>query len=292
MVDEYWGTLSLYDHRKSMFVKSLVLFDRIIIPIPNKPVYDLTNQELDKLYADSSYLKKNNAAEIYDWDISEFQAWRDDFIRESLSAKSTDLLYDTRLMLAGKADTLKPKDVYDIVSVPIYGAREQFSDAYKTLMPVKENLIVELSQLISVPSADTPLENIIELRNRESFQSSRRALRDWQLKTLPELLTEKSEKHLILAKEDFMRMLKRYEEEMQKGNFKKTKLVVTSLLALGGLLEAATGHMPEAIAFMSGVAPSLFALKEATLPIWKDLRDKSFEPAGVIYEANEMFKHP
>jgi hypothetical protein len=51
---------------------------------------------------------KNKGTEvaIAELHVGEFQAWRDDFIRESLSAKSTDLLYDSRLMLVSKADKL------------------------------------------------------------------------------------------------------------------------------------------------------------------------------------------
>lgn len=85
-------------------------------------------------------------------------------------------------------------------------------------------------------------------------------------------------------------MLQRYEEEIKKGNFGKTKVVVTSLLALGALFSAAIGQIPAAIALISGAAPHLFSLKESLTPAWKDIRDKKFEPAGVIYEANEIFK--
>ena len=290
MVNEFWGTLSIYDHRNPIFIKSLILFDRIVIPIPDKPVGDQTNEELDNLFATATYLQNNNAAVIYDWKQTDFNSWRNDIIREALTVKERDSLYDSRLMLQTKVDNMKPKGVFEITAIPVYGARENFLEAYSNINPVtQENLLLEISQLISVPEQKSSIEAIIELRHKESFQSARIALRDWQFQKIPEVIQEHSEKRILLAKEEFEQMLKRYEEEIKKGKFGKTKIVVTSLLALGSLFSAAIGQIPTAIALMSGAAPQLFSLKESMSPAWKDLREKKFEPAGVIYEANKIF---
>ncbi|HAL81614.1 MAG TPA: hypothetical protein DCO83_04750 [Mucilaginibacter sp.] len=291
MVNEYWGTLSLYDHRDAMFIKSLVLFDRIVIPVPNKPIHDITSQELDRLSADAAFLEDSDAAIIYPWEQDQFDEWRDSFLKESLAAKSTDLLYDSRLWMTAKSDQIKPHGVYDVTAVPIYGAKAQYENIYGKLESPKNNQILELSQLISVPNGVTPLQDIVELRNKESFQSARRALRKWQVDTMPELLSEPSEKLLAKGMEDFKEMLRRYEEEINKGNFKTRKIVVTSLLALGSLLAGALGHTATAIAIISGAAPNLFSLKESNVPAWKDLRDKPFEAAGVIYQANKALEN-
>lgn len=72
MVNEYWGTLSIYDHRDPIFIRSLILFDRILIPIPQRPTGNLTMEEIDRLYGDATYLKKNGAAIIYEWRSEEF----------------------------------------------------------------------------------------------------------------------------------------------------------------------------------------------------------------------------
>jgi len=289
MVSEHWGTFSIYDHRDSIFVKSLVLFDRVVIPIPEYQIGDLTNQEIDRLYADATYLEQNGAAIIYPLKQGEFQEYQNDIIKEGLTVKKRDLLYDTRLMLKTRAEDFKPKGVYEISTVPVYGVREQFLDAYNKISPItSDSLLLELSQVLTAPNENTPLESIIKLREKDSFQSARKALREWQVKKIPDLLTENSEKQILIAKEEFKEMLRRYEEEINKSTFNKSKLVVTSVLAIGAAFSAAMGQIPTAIAFMSGIASNLFSLKESFAPTWKDLRGKNFEAAAVIYEANRI----
>lgn len=294
MVQESWGTLSIYDHRHPIFIRSLIFFDRIVIPIPESPYGTLTNQELDKLNMDADKLVINKAAVIFKWNPDKFQEWQIETMREALMIQQTDKEYHTRLQLLTKIDELKPTDVKYISAVPVYGARKEYEDAYsKITLGAPNNLTIELSQLISVPDVSNghlPLDEIIELRNKKGFKSARNALRDWQFQKMPEILGESSEKEILLAKEEFEEMLQRYEEEIKKGRFEKKKVVVTSLLALGALFSAAVGQIPAAIALMSGAVPNLFSLSESLTPAWKDIRDKKFEAAGVIYEANRILK--
>jgi hypothetical protein len=287
MANELWGTFSIYDHRDPIFRKSLITFDRVVIPIPDKPIGNQTNEELEQLHADATYLERNDAAIIYNWDSSAFQEWQKEVLREALSVKSTDSFYDSRLMLQERTENLKPQGVNEIISLPVYNAKEEYQNAYSKLYHVtEEGVMIELSQLISTPDENAPLEEIIKLRQSSSFISAKQAFKEWQLKRMPEVLGEKSIKNVNLAKEEFKRMLKRYEEEINKGKFKKTKTIITSLLALGSIVSAAMGNTQTAIALMSGAAPNLFSLKETMSPIWKDLRDKPYEAAGIIYEAN------
>lgn len=287
MIEEYWGTLSIYDHRDEIFAKSLILFDRIVIPIPQKAIHDLTNQELDKLNADAEFLKENDAAIIYDWKQAEFDAWRDYNLREALTAKLSDAEYDSRLMLTEESVILKPNGVFDVTAVPVYSAREKFLNSYTQFSSPAESLIVGLSQAINLPDGDTPLQDIVELRNRESFQSAKRALHEWQLKIMPGLIKEDSKKNLALAMEDFNRMLERYNEEIKKSSFKTGKTIISSLLVLSSLFEAYVGHKDTALALLAGATPNIYSLIEAGSPAWKKVRDKPFEAAGVIYEANK-----
>ena len=62
MVEEFWGTLSIYDHRDPIFIRSLILFDRIVIPIPEGPYGTLTDKELKNLYENAKKLEKNEQA--------------------------------------------------------------------------------------------------------------------------------------------------------------------------------------------------------------------------------------
>ena len=129
MANELWGTFSIYDHRDEIFKQSLILFDRIVIPIPNESLGNQTQKELDQLYADATFLSNNDAAIIYEWDTNEFQDWQRGFLREALSEnlslEKRDNLYDTRLMLQEETESLKPKGVNRITTLPVYGARHR-----------------------------------------------------------------------------------------------------------------------------------------------------------------------
>lgn len=292
MANELWGTFSIYDHRDEIFKQSLILFDRIVIPIPNKPLGNQTQKELDQLYADATFLSDNDAAIIYEWNTNEFQDWQRGFLREALSEKfsleNRDNLYDTRLMLQEETESLKPKGVNKITAIPVYGAKAEFKTAYKNLGHiVDEGVMVELSQLLSTPAKNAPLEDIIKLRNKNSFISAKTSFKEWQFKKVPEILGEKKISNINLATEEFQEMIGRYEEEITKGNFQKRKAIITSLLALGSVFSAAIGQTQTAIALISSAAPNLFSMKKITTQSWKNLRDKPFEAAGVIYEANK-----
>ena len=100
MAHEYWATFSIFDHRKPLFRQSLVLFDRIVVPIPTEPVGDQTDEELEKLRADVCWLEKQEAARLVEWDPEEFRTWRNSRSAESMSVVlNRDLQYATRLQV-------------------------------------------------------------------------------------------------------------------------------------------------------------------------------------------------
>ena len=168
------------------------------------------------------------------------------------------------------------------------GQDTEFKDAYANLgHVVDEGVMVELSQLLSTPDKDAPLEDIINLRNKKSFISAKKSFKEWQFKKVPEILGEKKISNINLAREEFEEMLNRYEEEITKGNFQKRKVIITSLLALGSVFSAAIGQTQTAIALIASAAPNLFSMKEIATKPWKELRDKPFEAAGIVYEANK-----
>jgi hypothetical protein len=289
MRDEHWGTFSIFDHRDPVFRRALVLFDRVVIPVPDRPMYDITEEELDSLSADVDYLVEHGAAVRYPWSSAAFQSWQTDVIREALSVTPRDNLFDSRLLLQQKAVDLKPADIGDVVAVPVYGARNGYDASLKAFAGSPEQLLtLELAQYLTVPDADVPLQALVDLRARPAFRSAMDALRRWEGRVLPEALSEKTDRHVRAAANDFANMLRRYEEAIAEAQFTKKKACVVSILALGAAASVAlTGGA--AIAVLSSAAPALFALKEADKPCWKKVRDTDFAPAGVIYEANEAF---
>jgi len=55
MVQEFWRTLSIYDHQYRMFIQAIVLLDRLVIPIPEKAIYDLSTEEIDRSNTNAAY---------------------------------------------------------------------------------------------------------------------------------------------------------------------------------------------------------------------------------------------
>jgi hypothetical protein len=98
---ETWATFSIIDHRRPIYRQALALFDRIMVPLPSKPIGDQTQEELDQLKVEIDYLKEANAAEPYEWKSAEFEQWRKPILAESLAAGlNRDALLDTRLKFA------------------------------------------------------------------------------------------------------------------------------------------------------------------------------------------------
>jgi hypothetical protein len=285
--EEYWGTFSIFDHRDKVFRRALVLFDRVVMPVPDRPMYDITEQELDELSADVEYLVKNDAAVSYSWNSSSFQDWQANVIREALTVGPRDSLFDSRMLLQQRASDLKPPDVEEVIAVPVYGARSVYDNSKTEFTTPHQCLMFELAQYLSVPCTDVPLQDLIALRQKPAFRSALEAMRKWEDRVLPEVLSDKSPKKITAAANDFARMLGRYEEAMSEARFNKQKACVVSLLAVTAGVAAAVAGGP-AIALLSAAAPALYALKDADKPSWKDVRDKDFAPAGVIYEANQV----
>jgi hypothetical protein len=159
---ETWATFSIIDHRKPIYRQALALFDRIVVPLPPKPIGNQTQEELDQLSAEIAYLKEAKAAEPYEWESAAFEEWRQPFPAESLAVGfNRDAFLDTRLMLSQQFCS------QDVQAIPVYGGEHQFADSRKALMQVEEALTIEIMQRLPVPEYDTPLENL------EARQSSR-----------------------------------------------------------------------------------------------------------------------
>jgi len=127
MTDECWATFSTIDHRSPLYRRALVLFDRIVVPIPPFPVGDQTEQELDRLAADVAFLEEHDAAIGARWSSQEFQDWRRPFLAEAVAGKlNRDIFLDSRLMLMEKADLLKPPGVEEVDAVPVYAGAGNF----------------------------------------------------------------------------------------------------------------------------------------------------------------------
>lgn len=303
MKDEYWATFSIYDHRTALYRQALVLFDRIVVPIPTRKVGTLTEREIDHLAAEVGFLEKRGAAEKVDWDPDEFAQWRDADApdadapeagqQEAIALRLVkDPPYLTRLQLQEQTKTRVPENlpsgVRSVTAVPVYGTHEayDFSTAELKRYWVEEKVTLEvLLRQIPVPAESASFDDILYVRDRPSFQASLAALRRWQRDTVRELLEENDEASIERAARDFSEMIRRYADALAEARYEKVTTAVSSMLAIGAAL--AVGAAP-LVKVLAGIAPPIFSAKKLLKPCWKSLEEKQCFPAGVVYEAKKL----
>jgi hypothetical protein len=292
MSDEYWGTFSIYDHRQPLYRQSIVLFDRVVIPIPSEPVGNQTQKELDALKADVDYLEYHDAARSFPWDSDEFDDWQKTIKSEVLSGALTrDPLFATRFRISQElrklTQAMLPVGVESVTAMPVYGTREKYESATKDLEAQgleKLTLEVILKEL-PMPADNVTLADIIEFRKREDYKESLYALRKWQREQVPKLLKENNAKELRQAREEFARLVRRYKSAMNEAKYQKVTTGVCSILAIGATLAA--GATPLVVA-LSALAPPLFSFRTLMTPCWKQVAEKDCAPAGLVYGMSRL----
>jgi hypothetical protein len=290
MPDEHWATFSIYDHRTELYRRALLLFDRVLVPIPKRPVGRLSQQEIDQLSAEVDYLSAHNAAVRFDWDQGQFQAWQESLTNEILATTlSRDRQYATRLQVAQGYKDLVPPGVDSVTAVPVYHDPQTFAASSEELKAdVSEAPMLEIVlPRLPVPALDTPLSSIVEFRKKDAYRDSLYRIRKWQTRILPEILNEpKKRDHLLrAAATDFDRWIAEYSEAMSDAKFAKVRTVVVSVLAVGAALSTWTPHL---IAGISALASPLFSLRELRKPCWKTVAEKECAPAAIIYAAQHI----
>jgi hypothetical protein len=269
---ETWATFSIIDHRKPVFRQALALFDRIVVPVPPTPVGDQTQEELNQLIADVTYLEKHKAAKIFEWSSDAFEAWRRPFLAEATSAKiNRDVFHDTRLM-----EVEKLRKLPGIQAVPVYRGTEQFNQAKEDLIEVQEALTLEILQRLPVPDDNTPLEKLVSLREKPAFRKALEDLLEWKHLRVPAIaLDNNRQEALNAAIGDFDKLTKKYSEAMKAEGFKKLGTVSSIFFSL----------------FMGEVAGAikegLVAFRETREPCWKKLSEMKCAPGGVVYHFKE-----
>lgn len=86
---QYWGTFSIYDFQTPRFRQALVLFDKIVLPIPTEPIKgsggEITTADLKRLTAEARFLEDQKAAIVLEWERDEFDEWRDSKASEAIA---------------------------------------------------------------------------------------------------------------------------------------------------------------------------------------------------------------
>lgn len=296
--DEYWATFSIYDHRSPVYRQALLLFDRIVVPIPKRPIGTLTQQEIDQLASDVEYLRKNEAAKIVDWDEDSFQHWKDEILADQTGRQEAlarylakDPPYSTRLQLKQDVDrevqTQMPPGVLSVTAVPVYSSQQAYDASAAQLRGyVEEKVLLEvLLPRLPLPTPSASLDAILAVRQNPSFQASLVALRQWQRKTVAELLLDHKEANIRRAASDFSEMIRKYSAALNAARYEKVTTAIASSLAIGAAISGALGPI---LGILAGVATPLFSFRKLLQPCWKDLEDRQCFPAGVIYNAQQF----
>ena len=109
------------------------------------------------------------------------------------------------------------------------------------------------------------------------------------MSVLPELI-EEPRIGAQAAGKDLDKLISRYEEELEGSKVRKRRACIVWILALGATASGATTGPAGLLAILAAVAPTIFAFTDSIKPFWKEIRDKEFAAAGVIYESEKYFE--
>lgn len=274
---ETWATFSIIDHRQPVYRQALALFDRIVVPVPPEPIGNQTREELDQLQAELDYLAAHEAAVPSKWSSDSFQEWRKPHLAAAIAnAVNRDPYMDTRLMLAEQFDSK------DVQAVPVYGGQQQFTESQPTseqaqqTWMVEQALTIEVMQRLPVPDYDTPLENLIRLRQNPAFGTALDDLLEWKRGEVPAIVLAPDRARAIAASmRTFDKLTKKYAGAMESEGFKKLGTVGSIFFALF------TGEP------VAAIKETLVSFREVREPCWKKLSEMKCAPGGVVYHFRE-----
>lgn len=264
---ETWATFSIIDHRRPIYRQALALFDRIVVPVPPKPIGDQTQEELDQLSAELDYLEAENAARPFLWKSAEFELWREPYLANALAGGvNRDAYEDTRLMLS--------EEFYapDVLAIPVYGGMQKFTDSRLSMGEVEEALTIEIMQRLPVPEYDTPLENLVKLRAKPAFRRALDDLLEWKQNKAPAIVLAENRKSAITAAmRDFDKLTRAYASAMEAEGYKKAG-------SIGSIFFSVITGEP-----MGALKEALVSFREVREPSWKKLAELKCAPGGVVY---------
>ncbi|WP_028063992.1 hypothetical protein [Solirubrobacter soli] len=295
-MSEQWATFSIYDHRRATFRRALVLFDRVVVPVPSQPFGRLDAKEIETLEADIAFLADADAAVRFEWDPARFAEYEAGVVRESAATfLDGSPEWRTRMQLvhavkAGSVSLAVPDGVRDVSAVPVYQTADDFKAlAVDTAGEAAEQDTLELIlDHIPVPADDTPLELVVELRDKPAFRQAKLALDLWRTTLVLELLEAgedaiKRKAVLSKASAELAKWAADYTRAMSDTKFAKVEAGFTFVGVIGKLLSLDPTVVQD--------AKDMVMLRTIRQPCWRALAGEPFAPAGVIYEASQAWQH-
>jgi hypothetical protein len=297
IIPEYWATFSIYDFRTPRLRQALVLFDKIVVPIPDAPIKgkrgEITAEDIDRLSVEVDYLKEHGIAMPVVWNKAEFDAWR-----ELKSAESTALALghaeiDTRAQLMESVkksleEIKKPLNEYPTV-LPVYSDFHEYNECYQAMHAgeVDGQVLQIVAKALPMPADDEDLQRIVDLRHRESFRVFMPAFREWQQKVAAKLYEAggdkvKREREIRIATLELQNSIRKFEIAVQEAHRHKLVKGVTLPLVVGSTF---MGEVRPLLAAILHEGPELLHLHELVQPWWRPLLKEEFALAGIICQA-------
>jgi hypothetical protein len=270
----------------------MLLFDRIVIPVPIYAWKDLGDSERDRLFADATYLEEHGCAIRCDWDPRVFDEWIHNHLGVSNSIRKTDRPLHTRYQLKSLIDTKELQRVEipsGVIAMPVFASRDSYLQQDQELLDAdaaRQATVELILTALPVPAPDTPLEDIIRLRDQGFVQHQVGKLREWQLGLLEDL-------------EDLGADAGRWERRIERAEIELRNAVADYKRAMSSVLEAQrSANIATLFSVLRDPITGLgrlfsehrddFALVGQHERSWKALYDKSFAYAGVICAAEEI----
>lgn len=287
MATEYWATFSIYDHRTPNYKRSLILFDRVVIPVATQPYRGLTAAELDQLSAETDFLVREGRAVRFDWDPEHFAAWQQEMAGKALAAYlGQDAQADTRYQLQweveqGIVGLGQPQDI-EVLAVPVYSSLQDFEH----LAEERQTLEIILAAL-PVPDENAPLETICRLREREDFATSLHKMRIWQDEVVLDLLRANSERErrvlLRQARAQLQDWIATYRRLVSDAGLANQSATLSAITSIGRGLAGDATALPK----LADALGDVVKVRSAVRPTWKTVADLECAPAGVVIAAED-----
>ena len=300
---EYWATFSIYDYRTPRFRQALVLFDKVVVPIPDAPIKgsrgEITDADLDRLSAEIDYLEQSGAAVGFTWNRGEFEQWR-----EARGAEGMAQLLDRDRELATRLHVQEAvqramadrhlvtgtghdaQSLANATVIPVYAGVSDYQASWGP-NAVDTQVVEIVAEQLPMPDDNEDLGLIVALRQRDSFRAFMPAFRLWQEQVALRLARagadlELRRRELRVASLELRAAIDRFTRAVQDARFEKVRKGVTLPLLVGA---AVAGEAHGLAATLAEEGPELFNVRDLLRPWWRPLQDREFALAGVICEA-------
>jgi hypothetical protein len=309
MSRERWGTFSVVDHqRPKAFVAEVLLYDRLIIPIPpdqgERKRWTEIGRKPDQLDAALEIL--GELAIPVPWDKQKHETFKtiyedakkvnfDVLNIQHAKQNNSDPLYVTRKLLTHEFLPELPKGVakvWALAAYPSFNKYEEDMAIYKTENQTnekqRENLAMVLSHRFLVP--DNPdksgnsdielLKKVVKISKREDFKENRMKFYKWQEDIIEQGITDKK------ALEEMEQYLEKYNKVVKKSSnevrLKYGFLLIKLGLSISGII------LGQVEPILSGIIEVISFGKFERKP---NIYAGECEAAAMIYDVHKEFKN-